>query len=51
VVIVGMVIAMTLAGMVFCWLRIRSKSLVAPFLFHWGVNATAFFLAWLVSRS
>lgn len=49
-VVVGVVLAMTLAGMVFCWLRIRSKSLVAPFVAHWGINATAFFVAWVVSR-
>lgn len=49
-VVVGVVLAMTLAGMVLCWLRIRSKSLVAPFVAHWGINATAFAVAWAVSR-
>ena len=49
-VVIGVVLAMTAAGMVFCWLRIRSKSLVAPFVAHWGINATAFLVAWLVSR-
>ena len=48
--VVGVVIATTIAGMVFCWLRIRSRSLVAPFVAHWWVNATAFSVAWLVSR-
>ena len=48
VVIVGMVVAMTGAGLVFCWLRIRSRSLVAPFVLHAGVNGTAFALAWAV---
>lgn len=48
--VVGVVVAMTIAGMVFCWLRIRSRSLVAPFVAHWWINATAFFVAWLVSR-
>lgn len=28
----------TLAGVVFCWLRLRSGSLVAPLLAHWTVN-------------
>ena len=46
--VVGMVVAMTVAGLVFCWLRIRSRSLVAPFVLHAGVNGTAFALAWAV---
>jgi len=46
--VIGMVIAMTAAGMVFSWLRIRSRSLVAPFVLHAGVNGTAFALAWAV---
>jgi membrane protease YdiL (CAAX protease family) len=29
----------TLAGVVLCWLRPRSDSLVAPILAHWAVNA------------
>ena len=49
-VVVGVVVAMTAAGMVFCWLRIRSRSLVAPFVAHWWINATAFAVAWWVSR-
>jgi membrane protease YdiL (CAAX protease family) len=49
-VVVGVVLVMTLAGMVLCWLRIRSESLVAPFVAHWGINATAFLVAWWVSR-
>jgi uncharacterized protein len=28
----------SLAGVVFCWLRLRSGSLVAPLLAHWTVN-------------
>jgi membrane protease YdiL (CAAX protease family) len=46
--VAGMVVAMTGAGLVFCWLRIRSRSLVAPFVLHAGVNGTAFALAWAV---
>jgi membrane protease YdiL (CAAX protease family) len=49
--VVGVVAGTTLAGLVFCWLRHRARSLVAPFVAHWGVNATAFFLAWLVTRA
>ena len=48
--ILGTVAAMTVAGLIFCWLRIRSESLLAPFILHAGVNSTAFFLAWLVVR-
>lgn len=48
--VVAMVVAMTAAGLVFSWLRIRARSLVAPFVFHAGVNATAFALAWTVVR-
>jgi membrane protease YdiL (CAAX protease family) len=49
-VVVGIVVAMTAAGMALCWLRIRSRSLVAPFVAHWWINATAFAVAWAVSR-
>lgn len=49
-VVAGVVVAMTLAGLVFCCLRTRSRSLVAPFVAHWWINATAFAVAWLVSR-
>jgi len=48
--VAAMVVGMTGAGLGFCWLRIRSRSLVAPFVFHAGVNATAFVLAWMVFR-
>lgn len=49
-VVVGVVVAMTGAGLALCWLRIRSRSLVAPFVAHWGINATAFAVAWTVGR-
>lgn len=48
--VAGVVVAMTAAGLFLAWLRIRSRSLVAPFLTHWGVNATALVVAWLVAR-
>ena len=50
-VVAGVVVAMTVAGVVLAALRLRSGSLVAPFLAHWGVNATAFVVAWLVVRA
>ncbi len=35
----GTVVVTALAGLVFCWLRRRSGSLVAPMLAHWALNA------------
>lgn len=35
----GMVVVTTVAGIVFCWLRLRSGSLLAPIIAHWGTNA------------
>ena len=49
-VVVALVAAMTVAGLGLCWLRVRSRSLVAPFVAPWGVNASALALAWTVSR-
>ena len=36
--VVATVCFTTLAGVVLCWLRLRSGSLVAPLLAHWTVN-------------
>lgn len=36
------------AGVAFCWLRIRSGSLLAPALAHWAVNTVALVAAWFV---
>lgn len=33
------VLSTAAAGLVFCWLRFRSGSLVAPVLAHWSINA------------
>lgn len=35
-------------GMVFCWLRFRSGSIIAPVLAHWAVNGAAFVVGWLI---
>jgi membrane protease YdiL (CAAX protease family) len=48
--VVGSVLATFVAGLVFSYLRLRSRSLVAPVFAHLATNATAFFLAWLVVR-
>ncbi len=37
--VLGTVLATTGAGFVFCWLRRRSGSLIAPMLVHWALNA------------
>jgi membrane protease YdiL (CAAX protease family) len=40
-----------LAGLVFCWLRLRSRSLLAPALLHVATNSIGYTLAWLVLRA
>jgi len=42
----GTLVATTLAGLVFVWLRVRSDSLVAPVLAHLATNSVTFALAW-----
>lgn len=48
--VVGTMAATTVAGIVFCWLRIASQSLVAPMLAHSATNSVPFIAAWVVSR-
>ncbi|MFL6130344.1 MAG: CPBP family intramembrane glutamic endopeptidase [Mycobacteriales bacterium] len=36
--VLGTVLLTTAAGAVFCWLRVRSGSLLAPALLHWTLN-------------
>jgi membrane protease YdiL (CAAX protease family) len=43
--VAGAVVATTAAGVVFCWLRLRSGSLVAPALTHVATNSVALLLA------
>ena len=45
------VLATTAAGSVFCWLRLRSGSLLAPFLAHVGTNSVSTAIAWAVTGS
>jgi uncharacterized protein len=42
IVLVLVVIGTALAGAFLCWLRLRTRSLIAPTLVHAGVNLTAF---------
>ena len=49
-VVVGNVIVTFGAGLVFSWLRIRSRSLLAPVIAHLSTNGVAFVAAWLARR-
>ncbi|MCC5952953.1 MAG: CPBP family intramembrane metalloprotease [Acidimicrobiia bacterium] len=39
----------TVAGLVFCWLRLRSGSLLAPMIAHVATNSGSFTVAWLLA--
>jgi uncharacterized protein len=45
-VVLGSVTVTFAAGLVFCWLRLRSRSLIAPVLAHWATNGLALTVAW-----
>ena len=45
-VVLGSVTVTFAAGLVFCWLRLRSRSLIAPVLAHWATNGLALAVAW-----
>ena len=47
--VLGTVAATTVAGIVFCWLRLRSGSLLAPMLAHTATNSVAFAVAWVLT--
>ena len=47
--VAGAVAATTLAGLVFCWLRVRSHSLLAPYLAHAAANSFALVGAYVVT--
>jgi membrane protease YdiL (CAAX protease family) len=49
--IVLAVAATALAGVVFCWLRLRARSLAAPAVLHLAGNSLAYLIAWIVLRS
>jgi membrane protease YdiL (CAAX protease family) len=48
--VLGTMAATTAAGLVFCWLRIASRSLVAPMLAHCATNSVPFIAAWVLNR-
>ena len=45
--VVGAVLGTTAAGLVFCWLRLRSASLLAPVLLHVATNSLGFAVSWV----
>lgn len=49
--ITGSVVATTVAGALFCWLRLASRSLVAPICAHWATNSLGLAAAALVQRT
>ncbi len=46
-VVLGAVTVTFVAGLVFCWLRLRSRSLLAPVLAHVATNGVALVAAWI----
>ena len=46
--VLGTVAVTFVAGLLFCWLRLRSKSLIAPVLAHISTNGLALTVAWFV---
>lgn len=49
--VVAAVVATAVAGVAFCWLRLRSRSLLAPVLLHTTVNGLGYVLAFLAGRA
>lgn len=47
-VVLGAVVVTFVAGLLFCWLRLRSRSLLASFLAHVATNGVALVVAWFV---
>jgi membrane protease YdiL (CAAX protease family) len=46
--VLGAVAVTFLAGLAFCWLRLRSRSLIAPVLAHVAINGLALTVAWFI---
>lgn len=44
---IGVILVTGLAGVVLAFVRLKSKSLLAPILVHWAINASAVFFAFL----
>ena len=48
--VAGAVVVTFLAGLAFAWLRLRSRSLVAPVLAHVATNGLALVAAWVLAH-
>jgi membrane protease YdiL (CAAX protease family) len=46
-VVLGSVTVTFVAGLIFCWLRLRSRSLIAPVMAHLATNGLALAVAWV----
>ena len=44
--VVGSIVVTFAAGLAFCWLRLRSRSLIAPVMAHAATNGLALTVAW-----
>jgi len=44
--VLGSIAVTFVAGLVFCWLRLRSRSLIAPIMAHAAINGVALTVAW-----
>ena len=49
-VVFGSIAVTSIAGLAFCWLRLRSRSLIAPIMAHIATNGLALTVAWFVVR-
>jgi len=50
IVVLVSVVGTTVAGVIFCMLRIWSDSLLAPMAFHWAINGLGLFFVWWLRR-
>jgi uncharacterized protein len=44
--VIGSIVVTFIAGLIFCWLRLRSGSLIAPVMAHVATNGLALTVAW-----
>jgi membrane protease YdiL (CAAX protease family) len=49
-VVSGSIAVTSIAGLAFCWLRLRSRSLLAPIMAHIATNGLALTVAWFAVR-
>jgi membrane protease YdiL (CAAX protease family) len=49
--VAGAVVVTFIAGIGFCWLRLRSRSIVAPMMAHLAVNTSAYLAGYLIVRN